>query len=145
MAARVMGLVDRGQIAFTEDAYRQIIDLIDDPNLSDRFILFKDIRIKHNIKVNFYQYIGEGEPFINSSPPQDTALLTRFSTVMEELAKSGFPLNIRGESPMSGKDALELMTVLEQLLPVMSNPALIKGLQITLPKRDAEQETNEEK
>src|SRR5579883_3218564 len=31
MAARVMGQADRSQIVFTEEAYRQIIDLIDDP------------------------------------------------------------------------------------------------------------------
>jgi class 3 adenylate cyclase len=40
-ASRVMGLADRGQIMFTEEAYRQIIDMVDDPNLVDRFTEFK--------------------------------------------------------------------------------------------------------
>ena len=119
MAARVMGLVDRNQIAFTEEAYRQIIDLIDDPHLSDCFKSFTDVRIKHNITVTFHQYIGRGEPFINSASPQDTALATRFNTLMERVAKSGFPFNLKGDSPMTGDQAQDFLTGLEQLLPVM--------------------------
>ena len=145
LASRVMGLVDRSQIAFTEEAYRQLIDLIDDPNLSDRFIEFTNVRMKHNVKINFYQYIGKREAYINSGPPEDTTLITRFSTLMDQVAQAGFPPHAKSDAPHTAKDALQMVNVLEQLVPLMSTPGLdLQGLQIILPKRDAELDSKKE-
>lgn len=67
MAARVMGLVGRNQIAFTADAYKQIVDLVDDPYLVDRFIEYPEVSIKHDAKLTVYQYIDDIEG-LNSEP-----------------------------------------------------------------------------
>lgn len=60
LAARVMGEADRQQILFTDAAYTQMIDLVDDVNLGDHFREYTNVRIKHNERITLYQYIDEG-------------------------------------------------------------------------------------
>jgi class 3 adenylate cyclase len=91
LAARVMGLADKDQIIFTKDAYQQIIDMVDDPNLVDRFVEFGGVNIKHDIKIEVYHYKGEGEPYINTNPPKDLDFLQRMDKATSTLSTLGFP------------------------------------------------------
>jgi class 3 adenylate cyclase len=92
LAARVMGQADKGQIMFTKEAYQQLIDMIDDPNLIDRFTEYKKVRLKHELEVDLYQYKGAGEVYIDSSPPKDLALSQRGDEAMAKIQKQfGIP------------------------------------------------------
>jgi hypothetical protein len=45
-----MGKAEANQIIFTEQAYRQLIDMVDNPNLDDEFREFTGINIKHGVE-----------------------------------------------------------------------------------------------
>lgn len=92
MAARLMGLADRNQILFTEDAYNQIIDMVDDPHLVDSFVEFSDIELKHDLKVKAYQFVDRSYPFLNTNPPEDLILKRRAKAAMDKMRAAGFPL-----------------------------------------------------
>lgn len=74
LASRVMSLADHNQIIFTEPAYKQIIDMIDDPKFVTHFREFRDVRIKHNEKLNVYQYVADHGGYLNCEPPADLIL-----------------------------------------------------------------------
>jgi formylglycine-generating enzyme required for sulfatase activity len=63
MAARVMNLADAGQIFLTEKAHSQIADLI--PRIEPQFRKYKQVRIKHNLRIDVYQYIDESRAGLN--------------------------------------------------------------------------------
>ena len=92
LASRVMGLADRNQIIFMTHAYLQIIDMIDDPTFVSCFREFRDVQIKHNEKINVYQYIGRDETFINQQPPEDLMIKKRMFEAMRQMHSSGFPI-----------------------------------------------------
>jgi hypothetical protein len=117
MATRVMGMGDKNQIMFTEEAYRQIIDMIDDPLLVERFREYKEVRIKHDVRINVYQYLGEGEAYINSELPEDLSLMVRAEAMMKSMEKVGNVMSASAESPSSMKDAL---TILESLVSIFN-------------------------
>lgn len=91
LAARVMGQADRDQIIFTKDAFKQIIDMVDDPDLVDRFAEFRNIKIKHNLEIDVYQYTGEEEPYINSNPSKQLSLSKRSDEAIAKMTSLGFP------------------------------------------------------
>lgn len=70
MSSRVMGMADRNQIIFTKDAYDQLIDLIDIPDLYKEFIEYSDVEIKHGTKISLYHFIGQHEEYINAVVPE---------------------------------------------------------------------------
>ncbi len=92
MAARVMGLADKSQIIFTEDAYRQIIDMVDDPHLDERFKEYENVNIKHNLKISVCQYVESGLDYLNTEAPKDLAFKMRAVEAMEGFKKLGFPV-----------------------------------------------------
>lgn len=92
MASRVMNMADAGQVILTQEAYKQVIDMVDDPNLVDRFAEFKGVKIKHGEEITVYQYLGQGEPFISSKPPEDLSLLQRGIEALNRLESVGFPV-----------------------------------------------------
>lgn len=92
MAARVMGLADRNQIMFTEEAHHQIVDMVDNPHLVDLFAEFRDIDLKHNLKINAYQYVDKNLKFLNVSAPEDLTLKNRAKTAMDKMRAAGFPM-----------------------------------------------------
>jgi class 3 adenylate cyclase len=69
MAARVMGLADRNQIMFTDEAHKQIVDVTADPDFADRFVEFAGVEIKHGVKINAFQYTDKSLPFLDSGLP----------------------------------------------------------------------------
>ena len=92
MAARVMGLADRNQIMFTEEAYKQLVDMVDNPQLVDLFIEFDDIELKHNVKIKAYQFADKAHSFLNCNPPADLTLKRRVMAAMEKMRAAGLPL-----------------------------------------------------
>jgi len=92
LASRVMGLVDSNQIAFTEEAYRHIIDMVDDPYFIDRFVEFRDVRIKHGLKLSIYQFVDKDLEYLNSDPPSHLAFEKRASDAIKMVKASGFPM-----------------------------------------------------
>lgn len=86
LAARVMGQAEKNQIIFTEDAYRQIIDMVDDPNLDEKFREFIGVSIKHNLKINVYQYIEKNDA-INSNLPNDLVMAQRLRGLKDKISE----------------------------------------------------------
>ena len=70
MAARVMGLLDRNQIGFTEEAYRSYIEFSENKEILENFEVFQDLNIKHDTEINMFQYKDKTCPFLNSDIPQ---------------------------------------------------------------------------
>jgi hypothetical protein len=85
LASRVMNLIDANQIAFTEEAYRELIDLDPNSSLSEQFKLYSHVKIKHDEKINLYQYLGSGEPYLNADAPED---LVSFLGMIEEMGRN---------------------------------------------------------
>ena len=92
MAARTMGLGERNQIIFTEEAYNLIIDMVDNPHLVDFFKQFTDIELKHDVKVNVYQFIDKKLLFLNSAPPNELLLYERAKTARDKMRAAGFQI-----------------------------------------------------
>jgi hypothetical protein len=81
MAACVMQLAGPGRIIFTEEAYNQIIDMVDNPYLDENFRMFENIGIKHGHRINVYQYIELDCDSIDSTPPEGLALCAHIERV----------------------------------------------------------------
>ncbi len=110
LASRVMSIGDSNQILFTEEAFRQIIDMVDDPFLYDRFEEFTDVKIKHGVKINVYQYKDEDSDFINSVPPEDLLMAKKADGAMEKISSAmGIPF-LKSES-LEGIDKMELINL----------------------------------
>jgi class 3 adenylate cyclase len=92
MASRVMGLGDSNQILFTEEAFRHIIDMVNDPNFIDHFIEFKNMRIKHDLRINVYQFVDRDLESLNSDPPTGLVLQKRSVEAMQRMRAVGFSL-----------------------------------------------------
>lgn len=125
MAARVMGQGDAGQIVFTESAYDQLIDLVDDPHLDEKFTKYTEVKIKHGLAITICQYVDSGLDYLNSSPPADLVLAQRAKAAIETLFKTGIP------SPFSIGDAhtnttaiIELMEKMGQVMGQLGAPAI---------------------
>lgn len=56
IASRLTSEANRNQIILSEEAYKQLIDLEDDPNYQDNFFIVNNVNIKHNIVINIYIY-----------------------------------------------------------------------------------------
>jgi len=69
LAARVMGQVDAGQIALSAEAYENLIDMAEDPQMAQKFVVFENIRIKHNLLLDIYQYVSPDSAFVNVNTP----------------------------------------------------------------------------
>lgn len=69
MASRVMDLGDANSILITKEAYENIIDMTSDVTLEDDFEVFEEIRIKHGMKLNIYQYCPKCD-YINGEVPE---------------------------------------------------------------------------
>lgn len=67
MASRVMNLADRNQIVCTAQARDQIIDIAYRQGLDSNFIRYPQVRVKHDVVIDAYQYIDD-LTYINSSP-----------------------------------------------------------------------------
>jgi class 3 adenylate cyclase len=90
IASRVMSLADRNQILVSADAYRQVVDLVDDPTFASHFVEFPDVEIKHAEKIVVYQYVGKKEDYVNRMPPEGIVTKQRLQASLQVL-KGGLP------------------------------------------------------
>jgi class 3 adenylate cyclase len=111
MAARVMNFAERNNIIFTEEAYNQIIDMVDNPNLADNFTCHDKVKIKHGRQIKVYQYINPALVYLNSTPPSSLQLMTRMYAAMEN-----FPMK-----PLDVMDAKSEKIAQEKIISVMEN------------------------
>jgi class 3 adenylate cyclase len=68
LAARVMSIGDAGKILFSENAFRQLVDLTNDTALITSFRCYPNVHLKDGEKTTVYQYLGNDEDYINSTP-----------------------------------------------------------------------------
>lgn len=83
LAARVMGQVDGMQIALTEDAYETLIDMTTDTDLEEQFRRFENIRLKHGLRADIYQYCPSAHDFVDSGLPKDLDIQVRMQRADE--------------------------------------------------------------
>jgi class 3 adenylate cyclase len=83
-ASRVMGLADRQQILFTNDAYSKLIDMTEDTSLESKFVVHGPVSVKHDLKIDICQYIGGGENFLNADTPMRIQIEKRKEKLMEK-------------------------------------------------------------
>jgi len=115
MAARAMPLADKNQIVFTEAAFRQIVDMVNNPDLVDCFVAYENIEIKHKIKITVYHYRGCGEEYMNVTPPKNlSALLTarELQKTMKNLMSAAMDSGFEGEPVFDQNMMVQLMNVL---------------------------------
>lgn len=122
MAARVMGVADRNQIMFTEEAHAQIVDMVDDPHFVDRFREYSDIGLKHNVTVNVYQFVDKSFPFLNTEPPYDLTIKTRAKALLDKLSDLGIrvpPI----EKNRSDQDSVKFIEMFEGMAEAVASLA----------------------
>ncbi|MQW00002.1 hypothetical protein GHK46_22520 [Sinorhizobium medicae] len=108
LAARVMGHAEGRQILFTEEAYRNIIDLVGDPNLDENFRLFSDVTIKRG-KIDVYQYVEGDLDYLDTEPPKEIALSLRAANALNAMSKFGFPMPPTDAGPATAEKILQIM------------------------------------
>ena len=92
IAARVMGKAEKNQILFSENAYKQIIDMVEDPHLDEKFVLLPEVKVKHGLSLNIYQYSDKECEYINSEMPEDLIMTKRAMDAIKGLAQAtGMP------------------------------------------------------
>ena len=72
MAARVMDLADPSQIFLTADAYALIVNLI--RGAGTKFRKYGQAKIKHDLRIDVYQYIDASREGVDISPRADLDL-----------------------------------------------------------------------
>ena len=102
MASRVMGMADRNQIIFTKEAYDQLVDLIDIPDLYKQFVEYSDIEIKHGTKISVYHFIGQLEEYLNGVVPEKLYIGQRSNLISKKMKS----INLSNE-PLDEKRMLE--------------------------------------
>lgn len=127
LASRVMGIVGPQQVAFTESAYTQIVDLVDDVTLADRFRELRGIRIKHGERINLYQYCDPQEEALSSDMPAEIEVLQKVSDLMRDMSAMA-PLmpGMGGEEPKT--DPASMLTAIDQMRQRMSQMQEIEKL-----------------
>ena len=58
--------------------------MVDDPNLNEKFREFIGVSIKHNLKINVYQYIEKNDA-INSNLPDDLVMTQRLRGLKDKM------------------------------------------------------------
>jgi hypothetical protein len=129
LASRVMGLADRNQIIFTDEAYKQIVDMVDDPLLSDKFVSFSQVRIKHDLEISVFQYIDPEAAYLNSQPPENIVLMSKMKSTMEKLAA------INPLLPASPYKNPDISTIISQFDMMSDVFEALKGKQVEAPKK----------
>ncbi|RAO08401.1 adenylate/guanylate cyclase domain-containing protein [Micromonospora noduli] len=137
MAARVMNLMDPGQVGLTKEAYDQLVDMVDDPKMSERFVLHEDLSIKHGESISIYQYVDPTLEFLDSDEPSRAAEYAR----MRSMAKSmegvlPFKLPTPGSvTAASMADFAEVLAEATVKLAALQNGESVDGSSLNAGKR----------
>lgn len=93
MAGRVMGVAGARQILFTKDAYTQLINMVDDAFMDEKFRAYPHTKVKHGVDIDIYQYCEEGLDYLNTAPPEKLEFVMKASDTIEKLnTLLGFPM-----------------------------------------------------
>jgi len=122
MAARVMDFADDNQILFSEEAFKQIIDLDDKPDLIDNFIEFKNVKIKHGNKINIYQFIDEDLRYINSKKCEQLMVDEMMETVMEQFKDANQLLSTTSENEIDKIKVVKMIGKMAEFVKALSVP-----------------------
>jgi hypothetical protein len=117
MAARAMGAGDRNQIIFTDEAYKDIVEMDENPQMVEKFVRY-ETPIKHNLMTYFYQFVDPSLPHLNSSPSSELELYARSRSVMSAMASSGVP--IPDPTAMSNVDKKTFVTQMESFASALA-------------------------
>ena len=80
-----MDLGDENTILMGDTAYKNLIDMTSDVSIEDDFIYFNQVRIKHGVFLDIYQYCPEELEFINHELPSSIEKYTQFLKMNENL------------------------------------------------------------
>lgn len=144
MAARMGCIAERNQIIFTEDAYHQIIDMVDDPHLVDHFVAFPGIKIKHGVRMTAYQYIDQQAQFLNCQPPKDLVAYQQMQGALQKLSTSGLGPRFDPDTidQVDRSELAQNMSKMADLLSQIQQPKLTELVSTTdhenAPKKIAE-------
>jgi class 3 adenylate cyclase len=96
LAARVMGLANRNQVMLSEEAFRQIVDMVGDPYAPAHFREYRGIHLKDGEKVNVYQYLGTESDHVDPSPAASLSLKGQFEAAARRFKTSSakLPANV---------------------------------------------------
>lgn len=108
LAARVMGLAEKNQIMLTEEAYEQLVDLVDDANFDEKFTPFQGVKIKHDLEITVYQYTDLDDEYVNCDSPERLELQQQAKSLKNAMQKSGFVLP-DFEGNLDEKKMIEIM------------------------------------
>ena len=114
IASRIMGLAGRMQLMLSGEAYRALIDMTTDTALEENFREFRDIEVKHGLKLDVYQYCSTDD-FLNTDEPQDLVLQSKIHGMMEQLMPG---LDLRS---LSEENKTEIMTEYASSMETMLN------------------------
>ncbi len=112
-AARVMGLADKQQIIFTQEAYNNVIDMTEDIELESRFVSHGSIQVKHGIRLDVYQYVGGRDNFINCGIPIQIEISTKLDSIRSSNSTLGKATNSRSLSEQLAN--LEIVEILKEM------------------------------
>lgn len=120
MASRVMGLFDSNQIGFTEEAYRQIIDMVTDPYFIEHFAEFPKARVKHGLELDVYQFVDSSCEYLNSDPPSELVLDSRMRSIAERMEELMFGSDSVFLKRLEGADREARIEVMEKMAELMT-------------------------
>jgi class 3 adenylate cyclase len=83
-AARVMAFSERNQIIFTQEAYRHVIDMVDDSELATKFVEYTGVPIKHGENLTIYQFVDPAVTYLNSNPPAELEAMLAMLIAMDK-------------------------------------------------------------
>jgi hypothetical protein len=127
LSARVMNEADPNQILLADHTYSQLIDLVDDPALSDQFRGFDDIAVKHGLRIGLFQYVNAEDSHLNVEPPSDPVLQREMVDASEGL---GLPIPTPdGDRIAQGRAVVEAIKLMGALGDVLSGPAPAQELE----------------
>ena len=119
MAARIMRQSEANQILFTEEAYQIVIDMVDNPNFDEKFLEYTNVKIKHGLRINVYQYIGE-EAGINTSPAENLLLAEKAQGIMKKFSTLGMPSESMQSQDFDKKKLVDVLETMSQLFTPQS-------------------------
>lgn len=121
IAARVMQMGDSNTILLTEDAYDGIIDMTPDTALEEDFNIFKNIKVKHGVKLNIAQYCPKCD-FINSQSPKDIKKELAFKKMLEASPFMSTLLDEEADSEKMYEKMSEQLSLLSNAVKTLIQP-----------------------
>ena len=112
IAARVMGLAGPQQILFSEDAYRQFIDMVDDVRVDERFREYRSVLIKHDLNIKVFQYVEPEAEYLNSNPVEKLDMAEKATELIKNLSTT---FGVQMPTEALALDMTKALTIMEAL------------------------------